>query len=236
VIFICSALTGLSAQFGEFTYIEYDTTVEITRYPRYAMGDVTIPSEIVGKPVTSTGAWAFSGCELLTSVTIGDNVTSIGEWTFPWCRRLTDLTIGAGVTSIGEEAFSGCPSLKAITVNEANSAYSSVDGVLFGMSGTALLKVPEGRDGAYTIPDGVISIGEHAFGSCTGLTSVTITDGVTNIGDWAFAHCSSLTSVTIPESVTSIGKGAFLGCGRLTAFTVESGNPAYSSVDGVLFD
>ena len=41
---------------------------------------------------------------------------------------------------------------------------------------------------------------------------VVIPDGVTSIGDWAFYTCSSLTSVTIPESVTSIGNRAFEGC------------------------
>ena len=53
--FICSALAGHAAQFGDFTYVEYDTTIEITGYPEDATGDVVIPSEIVGKPVTSIG-------------------------------------------------------------------------------------------------------------------------------------------------------------------------------------
>ena len=46
--FICSALVGYAAQFGDFTYVEHDTTIEITSYPKDATGDVIIPSEIVG--------------------------------------------------------------------------------------------------------------------------------------------------------------------------------------------
>ncbi len=75
----------------------------------------------------------------------------------------------------------------------------------------------------------VTSIGEFAFFSCSGLTSVTISNSVTSIGGVAFNGCSGLTSVTIPNSVTSIGGGAFNGCSGLTSIVVEEGNAVYDS-------
>ena len=60
-----------------------------------------------------------------------------------------------------------------------------------------------------TIPNGVVSIGDHAFEKCSSLSSVTIPNSVVSIGSGAFASCSSLSSVTIPNSVVSIGSGAF---------------------------
>ena len=63
-----------------------------------------------------------------------------------------------------------------------------------------------------TIPTSVTSIGNYAFFDCSGLTSVTIPNSVTSIGDYAFYECYGLTSVTIPNSVTSIGEAAFYEC------------------------
>jgi BspA type Leucine rich repeat region (6 copies) len=87
-----------------------------------------------------------------------------------------------------------------------------------------------------TIPGSVTNIGNDVFFACPNLTSVTIPDSVTRIGVGAFYICDSLTSVTIPNSVISIGNEAFSDCISLTNITVNASNPAYSSVNGVLFD
>ena len=89
-----------------------------------------------------------------------------------------------------------------------------------------------------TIPNSVTSIGRGAFGRCTGLTSITIPDSVTSIGDEAFWDCTSLTSITIPNSVTSIGNDAFFSCSRLTRITIPNsvtsiGNGAFWGCTGL---
>lgn len=76
------------------------------------------------------------------------------------------------------------------------------------------------------VPDGVTSIGDHAFYGCTSLTSITIPDGVTSIERRAFYGCTSLTSITIPDSVTTIGGSAFYGCTSLTNIIVTPGSCA----------
>ena len=71
-----------------------------------------------------------------------------------------------------------------------------------------------------TIPNSVTSIKAATFYGCTSLTSITIPDGVTSIGYATFTGCSSLTSITIPDSVTSIGYATFTGCSSLTSITI----------------
>ncbi|MBP3573805.1 MAG: leucine-rich repeat domain-containing protein [Prevotella sp.] len=108
-----------------------------------------------------------------------------------------------------------------------------VDGIYYNITSSSKLTVEVTYQGSYydsysdeytgsvVIPEkvtydskeySVTSIGDWAFGSCFGLTSVTIPNSVTSIGNSAFSYCYGLTSVTIPNSVTSIGDSAFDGC------------------------
>ncbi len=216
---------------------------KITRCDR-AVTVANIPSAIEGVPVTTIGDRAFLWCDRLTSVTIPDSVTTIGESAFSYCSGLTSLTIPDSVTTIGESAFSYCSGLTSLTIPDSvttiggrafsfcsaltgiwvapgNTTYSCDDcGVLFNIGKTELIQYPGGRQGSYTIPNGVTTIGDWAFYGCTGLTSVTIPGSVTTIGDWAFSYCSDLTSVTIGDSVTTIGYEAFCYCTGLTSVTI----------------
>ena len=171
---------------------------------------LTIPNSI-----TNIDKEAFVGCSSLSYISIGNSVTSIGDNAFARCTGLTSVKIPYSVSNIGKAIFLGCTSLTSIEVDSNNSNYCSVDGILFNKFQTTLVAYPAGREGAYTIPLGVVSIGYYAFCECSSLTSVTISDSVTSIGDNAFQYCSSLASVTIPNSVTSIGNYAFAGCDKL---------------------
>jgi len=73
---------------------------------------------------------------------------------------------------------------------------------------------------------------------CIPSTIPGVSGTVTSIGIGAFhaPYARNITSITIPASVTSIGFEAFTHCTNLTVITVDANNPAFSSVDGVLFD
>ena len=67
------------------------------------------------------------------------------------------------------------------------------------------------------------------------ITGIVIPDSIKTIDAEAFQECKSLTDITIPDSVTSIGEKAFYLCSALTEINVSSGNPNYTSVEGVLY-
>ncbi len=73
-----------------------------------------------------------------------------------------------------------------------------------------------------SIPNSVTFIDNYAFDECTGLTSINIPNSVTNIGVSAFTQCTGLTSITIPNSVTSISNDTFSFCTGLTSITIPN--------------
>ena len=95
---------------------------------------------------------------------------------------LTDITIPSSVIYLGySNPFDACP-LQAIYVEEENTEYISIDGVLYNIDLDILV--------AYPIANG--------------LTEFEIPDTVAVILDLAFAY-TSLNTLYIPESVESIG-------------------------------
>jgi hypothetical protein len=215
----------------EYSYRSLTLTVTITGYTGTG-GNVTIPAEIEGMPITAIkdGAWnngVFYNKQL-TGVTIPDSVISIGNYAF-YRNQLTSVTIGNNVISIGDYAFGDYyvenrNPLTSVIIPDSvtsigNSAFANnqLTDVIIGNSVTSI------GDSAFSgnqltsviIPDSVISIGDEAF-YLNKLTTVTIGNNVTSIGSQAFAgdnydknDGNQLTSVVIPDSVTSIGYSAF---------------------------
>ena len=156
--------------------------------------------------------------------------------------EVTSVTLSADVAKIVGGCFDGRQKITAIQVDEGNATYSSIGGLLFNKTGSALIAVPEGITSivlpnglteiqydqfadcnaltSVTLPKSITRIGGHAFMNCRNLTSVVIPDGVNTIGARAFWNCRSLTSVVLPESVTKINNAAFLGCTSLTSLII----------------
>lgn len=219
-------------------------TGEMTDYPNFP--DVPwyddrekIVTAVIEPGVTNICRFAFFGCKNLTSVTIPEGVTSIGSYAFNACN-LTSMEIPASVTAIGTldaSALGGAGrNLTAYFVDEQNTAYTSVDGILFSKDGTVLVAYPKGKkDTSYSIPESVTCIASDAFGGSR-LTSVTIPESVTSIRLGAFFGCNGLTSITIPKSVVSIGDLALADCANLSNIYADEENTVYTSVDGILFN
>ncbi len=217
---------------SNYTLINYVGKEETITLPETANGNDysilmtggknNVKNIIIPDTITNIGARAFFQCINLVSITIPDSVTSIGEYAFAECNNLVSITIPRGVSSIGNCAFANCQSLTDIEVAKENSRYKSIDGVLF--KGRWLIQYPAGKtEKTYTVPDGVVIIGDSAFISCVNLESVTISNGIVRIEYGAFSGCYNLTSVDMPDSLTKIGIRAFSGCYSLTSVAIPDG-------------
>ena len=108
--------------------------------------------------------------------------------------------------------------------------YTDNQGIVYELNGDGTITLTDGRSatGAITIPEAiekggtsypVDSIGNHAFGDCTALVSVTFSGDVDSIGRYAFGFCDALENVTFSGDVGSIGDYAFYSCDALVSVT-----------------
>ena len=232
-ISISQGVTSIDGEASEHGFASYGAFQSCT-----GLTSISIP-----QGVTSIGASVFEGCTGLTSISIPQGVTSIddcafegtgltsfsipqgtsiGTDVFAGCTGLTTVSIPQGVTSINISAFYDCTGLTSFSVAVGNSAYSTINGMLFNKAGTSLIACPGGLTSSISIPQGTTSIGNGAFYDCIGLTSINIPQGVTSIGDNAFWG-TGLTSISIPQGVTSIGNNAFYFCTGLTSISIPQG-------------
>ena len=152
------------------------------------LAGIVIPGSVV-----SVGYGAFYYCTALTDVVIPHGVTSVGHNAFANCTNLAGISVSDTVSSIGEYAFAYCPNLTNISVSDGNLNYASENGVLFNKNKTKLLVCPCGKQGEYTIPDGVTAVESYAFAYCVGLTHITVPDSVASIKTDSLAGCDNLT-------------------------------------------
>lgn len=131
---------------------------------------------------------------------------------YPAARKASSYTVPESVQTINDNAFENSLNLQSVT-----------------------------------LPEGLKEIGAGAFRGCSSLGAVSLPESLTTLKREAFADCLLDGTVTIPAGLTQLGQSnpndplnmmgecVFSGSG-VTAFAVAPGNPAYVSVDGVLFD
>lgn len=189
---------------------------ELIRCSGSKTGYYTIPSS-----VTSINRSAFIYCANLNGITIPEGIDTLTYGMFEGCSSLEYVTLPASISIIESRVFAGCYSLKRIDVASDNPYYISVDGVLFNLTMTNLVKYPCGRKGSYVIPDGVEVLSENSFSDAIYLTDITMPDSLGSIGDSAFSGCTNLKSVKIPDSVYSVGFLAFNSCCSLQSAIIS---------------
>lgn len=125
--------------------------------------------------------------EIPATVTIVDNLDN---------AYLTQLRVGAGVQELGLSSVRSCSKLTSITVDAANTAFSSLDGVLYNREQTALLLYPQGKaEEEFTVPDTVTELGAHAFYSVDSLKTLDLPESVATLRGYAVYYCNALSAI-----------------------------------------
>jgi hypothetical protein len=185
-----------------------------------ALAAVTLPETL-----THIGPAAFYGCSTLTAITLPNSLTNLDDQAFYGCARLTKLTLPGNLATLGESVFYGCSRLSSFAVDPANPYFSALDAVLYNHDQTVLAQYPPGRSGAnYTVPEGVIRIGDYAFASAPNLSQATLPVSLTSLGDYAFAG-GAISTIVLPARLAEIGEGAFADCAKLTKVNPNGAPP-----------
>ena len=186
-------------------------------------GDLVIPAEIDGTPVTQIPERAFVDWKKLTSVTIPEGVVAIEDEAFFGCEGLVSVKIPASLAWMGSHVFGRCPNLRAFDVAPDNPVFVFEDGFLLTRDHKVLVRALRPK-GDVVVPAGVEKIYTGAFSGCTEMTSVTLPEGVQTLWPDAFEFCENLTTVTIPRSLTLIDYDVFYGCRKLKTMRVVAGD------------
>lgn len=124
------------------------------------------------------------------------------------------------IISPDEIYTAGNISIENIDINPKNKYYTSIDGIVYTADKKTLIRCPVGKSGKVVIPDGVTTIGRHAFRSCK-ISEVVIPDSVTEIGISAFTE-SHIQDFTLGKGMTYIGKYMFSTCKNIKHIHIPS--------------
>ena len=180
------------------------------------------------------------------------DLKTIASEAFTYSYGLKSLELPNYVESIGNRVFHGCQNLASIVIDQSGVSVKAYD-----VRNNCIINIKNDINevvyGCYTatIPEGVKSIGSHAFAGQERLKSITIPSSVESIkyleeefgafaysalesitfaegsqlksiSPYAFYYCDALKSIDLPNSLTTIGNGAFLECYALKSVTLGS--------------
>ena len=215
--------------------VTFDQDINLETIPQYAFMDTKLINVTLPNSLTQIDHSAFRNIKTLETVTFGTSDLQLMSNVF-YNTGLNELYIPENITYIGEYTFTGLENLNEFTVDENNTKYASVSGVLFSKDKKKLIAYPANLEGSYTVPNHVETIGFGAFENSK-LTNVNFEENINllTIGYRAFFK-SNIEEITIPSTVVSIDYYAFAYCKDLTTVKFEEGSRLTGIYEGAFYN
>ena len=186
----------------------YDTSVE---HEKFTDGDFEYMTD--GKYAWLNSCINKDIKEAVIPETVKDMVvagTTMNE-VFDGCTKLEKLTVNSHISpySLWNIGTQDCP-LKAYDISPDTPYPCTIsEGAVYSTDMETVIRVPNGVEGEFKIPESVSVIDSLAFRDCTKMTSVVMGDNIKRINYGAFDGCTSLKAVKLPNSLEYIGTLAF---------------------------
>ena len=131
------AAIGYTAGLTSVTIPQAVTAIQSYAFYHTAIAEVTVPAS-----VKTWGKYAFSGCAKLKTARVACD--SIGAFAFTRCTALSSLTISANCRTFGENMLTYCESLKAITYEGTKEQWNAITKPTNWMASDAKVKYHNG--------------------------------------------------------------------------------------------
>lgn len=102
-------------------------------------GEVVVPGEIEGLPLTEAGPYCFAKNKYLERIVLPDTLTKIGRNAFYNCTGLKELELGKDLTELGSDAFMNCHNFHKMSVRGSAVEKSGVRLILRQISSDMLV-------------------------------------------------------------------------------------------------
>lgn len=216
----------------------YTISDKVTSIPTHAFYHIALDELRVPASVTYIAKEAFNYCETpkITFLSPEEDEESktlrLEVDAFYYANKLETITLPAREFAIWDsttdsavqdpdfnlQVFRGCSALTNILVDNANTKYQSIKGMLCTKGSDAtLLYCPNDRSDTITIPTGIVNIGKRAFSGCRNITKVIIPNWVQEIGEEAFGGY-------VQELSDGKTKTTVYGCTSLETLVFEGGD------------
>lgn len=149
----------------------------------------------------------------------------LAPWYNAGYEQIEHIVVEDGITRISEMAFIGC----------TNALSASIPASVTTISNNAFKCCFSMQEVSFAEDIRLDYLGMDAFGYNYDLTEIDLPATLTEMSGTAFDY-SGLTCLYIPENLTTINPQLFSHMKNITEFTVDPDNPAYSSLDGVLYN